>query len=86
MMLDSLLLAAILMHGCAPHQEIVERLDDSGYSAIAGGVIEDGVLLLEIFVDDAGDWVVLLTRASDRFACVKATGTGWITRETGNPA
>jgi hypothetical protein len=86
MMLDLFPLVAMSTEGCAPHQEIAERLDQSGYAVVAKGLIEGGNLLLEIFVDDAGDWVALLTRAGDRFSCVKAAGSNWSTPSSGAPA
>jgi hypothetical protein len=86
MMLTHLLLAAVSLSGCGPHQEISDRLEDSGYSMIAGGLVGDGALLFEIYADEAGDWVALLTRASDRISCIKIVGSGWAARQSGYPA
>lgn len=83
MMPTLLLLAAMSLQGCAPHGEIVRQLDESGYSAAAAGVAAEGALLLEIFVDETGNWIAVLTRAGDRLACVKAAGSGWTMRAPG---
>lgn len=85
MMLDYLVFAVVSLSGCGPHQEIADRLKDSGYSMIAGGLIEGGVLFFEVYVDEAGDWVALLTRASDRLSCVKAAGSDWAGPQSGYP-
>jgi len=85
-MLELLIASTAPVAACAQHDEIVGRLDGSGYEVAAQGTVEDGVLLLEIFVDNDGDWVALLTRASDQLSCVKAVGSGWAVPQSGYPA
>jgi hypothetical protein len=84
-MIELLLAATASIAACAEYEEIVARLDGSGYAIAAQGIAEDGALLFEIFVDNDGDWVALLTRASDRFSCIKAIGSDWAAPQSGYP-
>jgi hypothetical protein len=71
------LLAAGSAYGCAPHELILETLERSGYAVVGAGPAASGRLLIEIYADEAGNWVAVLTRAADRLSCVQAIGTDW---------
>lgn len=78
-------MVAAALAGCAPHDTMTEALERSGYAIGAQGIVAGGALLIEIFVDDAGNWVAVLSRASDELACIKAAGSDWAV-QIGSPA
>jgi len=77
---------AAALAGCAPHATMVDGLARSGYAIDAQGIVAGGELLIEIFVDETGNWVAVLSRASDELACIKAAGSDWMARPSGRPA
>jgi hypothetical protein len=81
-----IILAASVGSGCAPHEQLFEQLGRAGYAVIGAGPIGGGQLLMEIYVDEAGNWVAVLTSAADRLSCVKAMGTDWRSSATGEAA
>lgn len=81
-----LMVASVLTVGCVPRAQLVADLDRHGYAVVGDGPVEGGHLLVEIYVDDAGNWLAVLTRAVDQLACIKASGTGWRTEPAGDSA
>lgn len=81
-----LAVASILATGCVPRAQLVADLDRYGYAIVGDGPVDGGQLLVEIYVDESGNWLAVLTRAADQLACIKASGTDWRTEPTGEAA
>lgn len=88
-MISALLLVAsvsIAAGECGAHADIAGRLADHGYQIAGHGVLQGGETLLELYLTPTGEWAVLLTRAVDRLACLKATGPEWTSSAVGEEA
>lgn len=78
--LAATVLPAVPVHaqsGCAPRDQIVERLKEQFGEALAGGGLRSEMQVLEVWAaPETGTWTVLMTRA-DGITCVMASGTNW---------
>ena len=69
--------AAYAAGRCAPRDKIVKVLASKfGEKPSAGGIVDSGRGIVELFVSDKQTWTVLLTNRSG-VSCILAAGDGW---------
>lgn len=62
---------------CAPHKEVIERLEGKYKEAQAGiGLAANGDGVVQLYVSESGSWTVLVTQPTG-LTCLVAGGQSW---------